>query len=165
MNSRLYTIVLTALMIMVPFSWADNAKMGFIDMERVMVSRVIKGKFSALEQEFEGRQKDFEATKSRLYQMNEDLKRDAATMTQAMRESREVEVRDMWNKLQQQGSEIQAEYARRHQGVQEAVMKQVLNIAEKQAKRLNLDVVHKLQAVAYIKPENDLTDEIIRNLK
>ena len=169
--NKLWTAVLSGMLMLSPVSWAETTqvvqevKMGVVDLQQVLESKIVKDRFASLDRDFESRQKDFEASRERLYQMNEDLKRDAVTMTQMVRESRETEIKDMWNKLQQQGSEMQAEYTARHQKIQADFLEQIEKESAKLAKRYGLQVVHKQQAILFIDQEFNLTEEIIRSLR
>lgn len=169
--NKLWTAVLSGMLMLSPVSWAETTqvvqevKMGVVDLQQVLESKIVKDRFAGLDRDFESRQKDFESSRERLYQMNEDLKREAVTMTQMVRESREAEIKDMWNKLQQQGSEMQAEYTDRHQKIQAAFLEQIEKESAKLAKRYGLQVVHKQQAILYIDQEFNLTEEIIRSLR
>lgn len=169
--NKLWTAALSVMLMLSPASLAQTTqvvqevKMGVVDLQQVLESKIVKDRFASLDRDFESRQKDFEASRERLYKMNEDLKRDAVTMTQMVRESREAEIKEMWNKLQQQGSEMQAEYTARHQKIQAAFLDQIEKTAAKLASRYGLQVVHKQQALLFIDQEFNLTEEIIRSLR
>jgi Skp family chaperone for outer membrane proteins len=96
--------------------------------------------------------------------MQEEFDKESAAMTKMVRENRDLEIKEMANKLSRQGAEMQGEYYARQQEIKAAFYKQVSEISEELAKKYNIQVVFPRHALLYADKEFNLTDELMRRL-
>lgn len=143
----------------------SDFQVGYVDLYEVMQAPVVKKKLDDLRQEFEARYKDLESARERLSQMREEMNKEAAAMTEIVKESREAEFAEMWNKFQQQSMGMQTEYSEKAKKIQEDCFDKIKSASKKLAKKQGLHAVFDKQALLFIESEANLTEDVIRQLK
>jgi outer membrane protein len=171
MKGKILSVVLTAALLTAPVTLASKGmepvvgfQIAYIDLEEVSSSQIVSRKLESLNADFESRKNDFESAKVRLNNMQEEFDKESAAMTKMVRENRDLEIKEMANKLSRQGAEMQGEYYARQQEIKAAFYKQVSEISEELAKKYNIQVVFPRHALLYADKEFNLTDELMRRL-
>ncbi len=171
MKRRILSAALTAVLLVSPAVFAEKGKdqggvfqIAYIDLEEVFASNVVSRKLDSLNADFESRKNDFESAKDRLSSMEEEFDKESAAMTKIVRENRDLEIKEMANKLSRQGSEMQGEYYSKQQQIKTEFYKQVTEISETLAKKYKVQVVFPKQALLYADKDFDLTEELLRKL-
>ena len=173
MKGKILSAALMAVLCTAPATMAARDKgiettasfqIAYIDMKEVSSSPIVSRKLESLNADFESRKNDFELAKERLNKMQEEFDKESAAMTKMVRENRELEIKEMANKLSRQGAELQGEYYSRQQEIEVAFYKQVSEISEELAKKYNIQVVFPRHALLYADEDFNLTEELMRRL-
>lgn len=142
---------------------AQESKVGYVNTQRITAeSAPAKAAQTKLEQEFSKRQKELADTQSSLKTFSEKFERDAPTLTETQRVTRQKEFAELSRDFQRKQREFQEDLnGRRNEELQ-----QVLDKATKAVKQVaeseKYDVV--LQEAAYFNPKNDITDKVLKIL-
>ena len=142
---------------------AQDSKIGFINTQRITAeSAPAKTAQGKLEQEFSKRQKELADLQASLKNMNEKFERDAPTLTETQRASRQREFAEMNRDFQRKQREFQEDLnGRRNEELQ-----QVLDKANKAVKQVaeseKYDII--LQDAVWANPRIDLTEKVIKAL-
>lgn len=142
---------------------AEEFKAGFIHTDRVFrEANTAKAAQAKLEQEFSRRDKELNDLGNALKTATEKFERDAPTLSESQRATRQRQLVDQDRDFQRKRREFQEDLnARKSEELTqmgERVNKVVKQIAEQEKYDLILD-----QAV-YINPKNDITDKVIKAL-
>jgi outer membrane protein len=142
---------------------AQESKIGYVNTQRITSeSSPAKAAQTKLEQEFSKRQKDLTDSQASLKSFGEKFDRDAPTLTETQRASRQKEFADLNRDFQRRQREFQEDLnGRRNEELQ-----QVLDKATKAIKQLadteKYDLV--VQEAVYINPKIDITDKVLKIL-
>jgi outer membrane protein len=142
---------------------AQDSKTGYINTQRITTeSAPAKAAQSKLEQEFSKRQKDLGDLQVSLKSFGEKFDRDAPTLSESQRVSRQKEFAEMTRDLQRKQREFQEDLnGRRNEELQ-----QVLDKANKAVKQVaeseKYDIV--IQEVVYSNAKHDITDKVLKIL-
>lgn len=142
---------------------AQESRVGYVNTQRITSeSAPAKAAQTKLEQEFSKRQKDLTDSQASLKSFSEKFERDAPTLSETQRVSRQKEFAEMNRDFQRKQREFQEDLnGRRNEELQ-----QVLDKATKAVKQVaeseKFDVV--LQEAAYFNPKNDITDKVLKIL-
>jgi outer membrane protein len=143
--------------------FAQESKTGYINTQRITTeSAPAKAAQSKLEQEFSRRQKDLGDLQASLKSFGEKFDRDAPTLSESQRSSRQKEFAEMTRDLQRKQREFQEDLnGRRNEELQ-----QVLDKANKAVKQVaeseKYDIV--IQEVVYANSKHDITDKVLKIL-
>lgn len=143
---------------------AQESKIGFINTQRITAeSAPAKTAQSKLEQEFSKRQKELADLQLSLKSFNEKFERDAPTLTDTQRASRQREFAEMSRDFQRKQREFQEDLnGRRNEELQ-----QVLDKANKAVKQVaeaeKYDIILQ-EGVAYNNGRHDITDKVLKIL-
>lgn len=141
----------------------ESSKVGYINIQRITSeSSPAKAAQSKLEQEFKKRQTDLADTANTLKAAQEKLERDAPTLPESQRISRQKEFGDQSRDFQRRQREFQEDLnARRNEELQqvlEKANKAIKNVAE--AEKFDLII----QEAVFANPKNDITDKVLKAL-
>jgi outer membrane protein len=142
---------------------AQDSKTGYINTQRITTeSGPAKAAQAKLEQEFSKRQKDLGDLQLSLKTFGEKFDRDAPTLTESQRTSRQKEFAEMTRDLQRKQREFQEDLnGRRNEELQ-----QVLDKANKAVKVVaeaeKYDLV--IQEVVYSNAKHDITEKVLKIL-
>jgi len=141
----------------------ESTKVGYVNTQRITSeSAPAKAAQAKLEQEFKKRQLDLTDLANTLKAAQEKLERDAPTLPESQRISRQKEFADQSREFQRRQREFQEDLnARRNEELQ-----QVLDKANKAVKQVaeseKFDLV--FQEAVYANPKNDITDKVLKVL-
>jgi outer membrane protein len=142
---------------------AQEFKVGYINTQRITTeSTPAKTAQGKLEQEFSKRQKELTEQQASLKAFGEKFERDAPTLSETQRASRQKEGAELARDLQRRQREFQEDLnGRRNEELQ-----QVLDRATKAVKQVadseKYDVV--VQEVVYVNAKHDITDKVLKIL-
>ena len=142
---------------------AQDFKVGYINTQRITTeSTPAKTAQSKLEQEFSKRQKELTEQQAALKAFGEKFERDAPTLSESQRASRQKEGAELARDLQRRQREFQEDLnGRRNEELQ-----QVLDRATKAVKQVadteKYDIV--IQEVVYVNTKHDITDKVLKIL-
>ena len=162
---KIQAITLSAIIAMavIPAAVQAEIKVGVINTERVMRdSEPAKKAMKKLEKEFEKRGQDLERTRLQLQKLQEDMEKNAVTMSDSDRRAKEREFADLSREFQRRQRELNEDVnARRNeelQSVVERANRAIRAIAEKEG----FDLI--VQEAVYASPRVDVTDRVIKAL-
>ncbi len=143
--------------------FAQETRVAYINNQRIVgESAPAKAATAKLEQEFAKRQKDLADLQASLKSLSEKFERDAPTLTETQRATRQKEFAEQNRDFQRKQREFQEDLnGRRNEELQ-----QVLDKANKAVRQVaeteKYDLV--IQEVVYFNPKNDITDKVLKIL-
>jgi len=143
---------------------AQEFRVGFVNTERIMREAApAKAASAKLEQEFSKREKDLNDQGASLKSAADKLEREAPTMSESQRGTRQKQLVDQDRDLQRKRREFQEDLnARRNEELQ-AVIERANRIVKQVAETEKYDLVLQ-EPVVYINPKHDITDKVIKAL-
>ena len=142
-----------------------QAKVGFVNLERMLrEAPAAQRAQKKLEAEFSKRKDDLAKMAGQLKKMQEDLERNAVTMSDSERQKRERGFGDLNREFQRRQREFNEDLGQRRNeelsGVFERANRAIRQIAEAE----KLDVVFQNEQVVWASPRIDITDKVIKAL-
>jgi outer membrane protein len=142
---------------------AQDSKIGYINTQRITTeSAIAKAAQAKLEQEFSKRGKELADLQAALKTFSEKFERDAPTLTESQRASRQKEGAELNRDFQRK----QREYQEDLNGRRNEELQQVLDKANKAVKKVAEDEKYDLviQEVVYSSAKHDITDKVLKIL-
>lgn len=142
---------------------AQSAKIGAVNVDRILRdSAVAKAVTAKLEQDFSKREKDLQALAAQIKSASEKLEREAPTLPESQRVTRQRQLVEQDRELQRKQREFQEDLSlRRNEGLQQ-VLEKVNRVLKQVAESEKYDLI--VQEAAYINPRLDITDKVIEAL-
>lgn len=143
---------------------AQEFRVGFVNTERIMREAApAKAASAKLEQEFSKREKDLNDQGASLKSAADKLEREAPTLSESQRGTRQKQLVDQDRDLQRKRREFQEDLnARRNEELQ-AVIERANRIVKQVAETEKYDLVLQ-EPVVYVNPKHDITDKVIKAL-
>jgi outer membrane protein len=142
---------------------AQDFKIGFINTDRVFrEANTAKAAQTKLEQEFSRREKDLAGQGDSLKAMSDKFERDAPTLSETQRASRQKQLVDQDRDFQRKRREFQEDLNARKNEELQAVLERANRIVKQVAEAEKYDLV--LQEAVYINPKHDITDKVLKAL-
>jgi outer membrane protein len=144
-------------------AWAQDSKIGYINTQRITTESLIaKAAQTKLEQEFSKRGKELGDLQAALKTFSEKFERDAPTMTESQRATRQKEGAELNRDFQRK----QREYQEDLNGRRNEELQQVLDKATKAVKKVAEDEKYDLviQEVVYSSSKHDITEKVLKIL-
>lgn len=142
---------------------AQDSKVGYINTQRITTeSAPAKAAQSKLEQEFSKRQKELADLQSGLKSFSEKFERDAPTLTESQRTSRQKEFAEQSRDFQRKQREFQEDLNGRRNEELQVVLDKANKAVKQVAEAEKFDMV--LQEAVYINTRNDITDKVLKIL-
>lgn len=143
--------------------FGQDAKVGYINTQRVTTeSTPAKAAQAKLEQEFSKRQRDLGDLQASLKSFGEKFERDAPTLTESQRASRQKEFADQSRDLQRKQREFQEDLNGRRNEELQTVLDKANKAVKQVAEADKYDLV--IQEAVYINPKHDITDKVLKIL-
>ncbi|MEY2952066.1 MAG: hypothetical protein RLZZ401_153 [Pseudomonadota bacterium] len=142
---------------------AEEAKIGYVNTDRIFrEANAAKTAQAKLEQEFAKREKELVDMGNSLKTASDKLEREAPTLSEAQRNSRQKTLVDTDREFQRKRREFQEDLnARKNEELQQ-VLERANKVVKLVAEAEKYDVV--LQEAVYINPKLDITDKVIKAL-
>ena len=144
-------------------AYAQETRVAFINTQRITSeSAPAKAATAKLEQEFSRRQKDLADLQSNLKSMSEKFERDAPTLSESQRASRQKEFADQNREFQRKQREFQEDLNGRRNEELQQVLDKATRAVKQVADAEKYDFV--LQEAAYNNGKHDITDRVLKVL-
>lgn len=142
---------------------AQDFRVGFVNTERILrESAMAKASQAKLEQEFSRREKDLQSQATQLKAASEKLERDAPTLPEAQRVSRQRQLVDQDRDFQRKQREFQEDVTMRKNEEVQQLLEKANRVIKQVAESEKYDLI--LQEAVYINPKHDITDKVLSGL-
>ena len=155
-------IVLGGLLVSAPVQ-AQEFRIGFVNTDRIFKeASTAKAAQAKLEQEFSRREKELIDQGAALKTMADKFEREAPTLPEGQRASRQKQLVDQDRDFQRKRREFQEDLnARKNEELQQ-VLERANKVVKQVAEAEKYDLV--LQEAVYVNPKHDITDKVIKVL-
>ncbi len=152
-----------ALAVVSVVSHAQEFKVGFVNTDRVLrEATVAKTSQSKLEQEFSKREKDLQALANQIKSASERLEREAPTLPESQRISRQRQLMSQDQDFQRKQREFQEDLNMRKNEELQGVLERANRVIKQIAESEKYDLI--IQEAVYMHPRHDITDKVINGL-
>jgi len=160
---RIGLALLASALIMLPVAASAQARIGFVNSDRVMREAVPAVQAQKrLEKEFEPRDKDLQSRAKRLQSLQEELERNGMTMAAAERQSKEREFNELNREFQRNQREFREDLNSRRNEELAAVLDRANKAIKQIAEQEGYDII--FQEAVYASTRIDITDKVIKAL-
>ncbi|WP_310646824.1 OmpH family outer membrane protein [Limnohabitans sp.] len=140
---------------------AEEIRIGFINTDRIFKeANTAKQAQAKLEQEFSKRDKDLIEFGNNLKSSAEKFEREAPTLSESQRLSRQKQLGEQDRELQRKRREFQEELNARKNEEFQQVLERANRVIKQVAETEKFDLV--LQEAVYINPKHDITDKVLK---
>jgi outer membrane protein len=163
--SRHFTLalLLSTLVMTAPALQAQEFKAGFVNTDRIFrEATTAKAAQAKLEQEFSRREKELIDMGNTLKTATEKFEREAPTMAESQRTTRQRQLVDQDREFQRKRREFQEDLNARKNEELAQVLERANKVVKQVAEAEKYDVI--LQEAVYINPKHDITDRVIKAL-
>ena len=141
----------------------DGARIGFINTDRMLREATpAKAAQTKLEQEFARREKEVDDAGAALKTASERFEREAPTMSDTQRQTRQRQLMDQDRDIQRRRREFQEDLNSRKQEELQQILDRANRLVKQVAEAEKYDVI--LQEAVYVNPRLDITDKVIKAL-
>ena len=160
----LMALVVTSAAALSPVAMAQEpARIGFVNTDRMLREATsAKAAQTKLEQEFSRREKEIDDAGNALKTASEKFEREAPTMAESARQSRQRQLMDQDREFQRKRREFQEDLNSRKQEELQQILDRANRVVKQVAEAEKYDVI--LQEAVYINPKLDITDKVIKAL-
>jgi outer membrane protein len=142
---------------------AQEFKIGFINTDRIFRdANSAKTAQAKLEQEFMKREKDLNDLGSQIKAAADKLEKEAPTMAEAQRNSRQKQLTDQDRDFQRKRREFQEDLNVRKNEELQIVLERANKVVKQVAETEKYDYV--LQEAVYVNPKHDITEKVLKVL-
>ena len=153
-----------ALVMLVPVAQADM-RIAVIDSEMaVLESDASKAYAKESEKRFAPRIALIQSLQDELQKMEEELNKDGPTMSQAQIEARQLEMKRKYEDLQMQDRQLRMDKNQADQQELNLLRPRLEQAVNEVSEQLKYDMVIERGAVRYVKPQHDITRQVIERL-
>lgn len=157
------TLSIAALLAGLSFSALAEFKAGFVNTDRVFrEANAAQLAQTKLEQEFTKREKELVGLRDKLKNGSESFERDAPTMSESQRATKQRELMEQDRELQRRSREFQEDLSNRKNEELARVLDLANKVVQQVAEAEDYDVI--LQEAVYVNPKHDITDKVIKAL-
>lgn len=142
---------------------AQDFKVGFVDIDRIFRdSAPARAAQTKLEQEFSRREREIETLRNQLRTASETFEREAPTLSETQRVTRQRQLVDLDRDLQRRSREFQEDLNLRKNEELQQVLERANRVIRQIAEAERFDLI--IQEAVYINPRHDITDKVIAGL-
>lgn len=157
--------VLVALMFTMGTAFADGAKIGVVDLQKIMqTSTQMKLIQEKLEKEFKPRRDKLVAMEDGLKKDMEKFKRDSAILTQAQRKDLEKKIVSTQQQFEREGQQYQQELSTAHNEAMEEFYNKIRAAISKVAQNEKYDLVFQKDAAPFSVDKLDVTSKVMQEI-
>jgi outer membrane protein len=144
-------------------AFGQEFRVGFVSTDRIFKEAgTAKAAQAKLEQEFSKREKDLVEQGSSVKSMVDKLEREAPTLSESQRASRQRQLVDLDREFQRKRREFQEDLnARKNEELQQ-VLERANKVVKQLAETEKYDLI--LQEAVYVNPKHDITDKVLKIL-
>lgn len=142
---------------------AQEFKVGIVNLDRIFrEANSAKAAQVKLEQEFSRREKEIVELGNQIKQQSEKLERDAPTLSESQRSTRQRQLIDQDRDFQRKRREFQEDLATRKNEELQLVIERANRVVRSLAETEKYDLI--IQEAVYANPKHDITDKVIKSL-
>jgi len=142
---------------------ADPVRIGFVNTDRLLRDAVpAKAAQTKLEAEFSRREKEIDDAGLTLKTASERFEREAPTMSESQRQTRQRQLMDQDREFQRKRREFQEDLNARKQEELQQILDRANRVVKQVAEAEKYDVI--LQEAVYVNPRLDITEKVIKAL-
>ena len=143
-----------------------GTKIGVIDLNKILMDspQVNKAK-DRLKKKFEKEEKKITKAQKKFQSTIEKFNKNGPTMKAEDKKKEEKKIIDEQTKLQKMQAKFQQDVGEAQNKAMKDILKKVEDVVNKTSKKKNLDIVITKASLAYNKPELEITEEVIKQLK
>lgn len=139
---------------------AQDFRVGFVNTDRIFrEANLAKAAQSKLEQEFSRREKEIQGLASQLKSASEKFEREAPTLPESQRVSRQRQLVEQDRDFQRKQREFQEDLNLRKNEELQGVLERANRVIKQVAESEKYDLV--IQEAVYIHPRHDITDKVL----
>ena len=160
-SSKLF---LAAVVALASFSaGAQEFRVGVVNLDRIFrEANSAKSAQTKLEQEFSKREKELNDTATQLKTLSEKFEREAPTLAESQRNTRQKQLVDQDREFQRKRREFQEDLNTRKNEELQQVIERANKVVKSLAEAEKYDLI--LQESVYVNPKHDITDKVIKAL-
>jgi outer membrane protein len=144
-------------------SAAQDFKIGFVSTDRIFRdSTAAKAAQTKLEQEFARREREVETLGTQLRTASERFEKDAPTLSESQRTTRQRQVVELDREFQRKRREFQEDLNQRKNEELQQVLERANRVIRQVAEAEKYDLI--IQEAVYINPKHDITEKVINAL-
>ena len=153
---------LVTLLLLSTGAWAES-KIGFVNSQKIIneAPQATRAK-KRIEKDFEKRDQDVQKIAKDLKAMQENLEKNATTMAEADRRSKEREFNDLNREFQRRQREFREDLSQRQNEEMAALFDKVNKVIRQIAEAEKFDII--FQDAVYASPRIDITDKVLKAL-
>lgn len=142
---------------------AQDFKVGIVNLDRIFrEANSAKSAQTKLEQEFSKREKELTDSAAQLKTMSDKFEREAPTLAEAARNTRQRQLVDQDREFQRKRREFQEDLNTRKNEELQQVIERANKVVKTLAEAEKYDLI--LQESVYVNPKHDITDKVIKSL-
>jgi len=142
---------------------AQDFKIGFVNTDRVLRdSAAAQAAQTKLQQEFSRRERELQALGAQLRTASEAFQRDAPTLAEGQRATRQRQLVEMERDFQRRRTAFQEDLSLRRNEELQQVIERANRVIRQIAEAERFDLI--IQEAVYIHPRHDITDKVIAGL-
>lgn len=142
---------------------AQEFKVGIVNLDRIFrEANTAKAAQTKLEQEFSKREKELNDIASQLKTLSEKFEREAPTLSESQRATRQKQVVDQDREFQRKRREFQEDLNSRKNEELQQVIERANKVVKSLAESEKYDLI--VQEAVYVNPKLDITDKVIKAL-
>ena len=142
---------------------AQEFKVGVVNLDRIFrEANSAKTAQTKLEQEFSKREKELNDTATQLKTLSEKFEREAPTLAESQRSTRQKQLVDQDREFQRKRREFQEDLNTRKNEELQQVIERANKVVKLLAEAEKYDLI--LQESVYVNPKHDITDKVIKAL-
>ena len=142
---------------------AQEFKVGIVNLDRIFrEANTAKSAQVKLEQEFSKREKELNDNASQLKTASEKFEREAPTLPESQRATRQKQLVDQDRDFQRKRREFQEDLNSRKNEELQTVIERANKVVKALAEAEKFDLI--VQEAVYVNPKLDITDKVIRSL-
>ncbi len=142
---------------------AQEFRVGVVNLDRIFrEANSAKSAQTKLEQEFSKREKELNDTATQLKTLSEKFEREAPTLAESQRSTRQKQLVDQDREFQRKRREFQEDLNTRKNEELQQVIERANKVVKSLAEAEKYDLI--LQESVYVNPKHDITDKVIKAL-
>ncbi|MEY5100402.1 MAG: hypothetical protein RJA36_3121 [Pseudomonadota bacterium] len=142
---------------------AADLRIGFVNTDRIFKeASTAKAAQAKLEQEFSRRERDVDALGSQLKTASEKFEKDAPTLSESQRTTRQRQLVEMDRDFQRKRREFQEDLAQRKNEELQLVLERANRVIKQVAEAEKYDLI--VQEAVYVNPKHDITEKVLNGL-
>jgi outer membrane protein len=142
---------------------AQEFRVGVVNLDRIFrEANSAKSAQTKLEQEFSKREKELNDTATQLKTLSEKFEREAPTLAESQRNTRQKQLVDQDREFQRKRREFQEDLNTRKNEELQQVIERANKVVKTLAETEKYDLI--LQESVYVNPKHDITDKVIKAL-